>query len=553
MNGSAAIRQQALARASAGDDGGAAALFDRGVAAYPADAALANSAGSFHAGRGRNTRALEFFELALTIDPAFGEAAINRAIALSALGRPADALAALEARRAALGGSARYWSVRGAIERSLGQLAAAAQSYDACLAREPGYARGTRARARIALERGEVGTVARIERALAMNQGDPELWLELAQACDAEGKAEAARDISETLVKQLPHWTAALELLAQLRWAAGEGATFCDHYAAAFAASGSQPAVGRSWIALLAGVDRHEEAAHVARQLRQSHPDDPTLALAEASQASAAGEDARAATIFAALTLPTPERWLAEARHRLRLGEPTEAEALTARVIKHDPGNVAAWALRDVAWRLICDTRHHWLHGQAGLIDTKAFVLEAGVVALLRSLHARSAAPIGQSVRGGTQTRGGLFDRTEPELRDLADALIAAFADYRRKLPPADDGHPLLRHRNAPWRISGSWSVRLTGAGRHVAHIHSGGMVSSAAYLVVPTGDAEAPDAGALELGRPPADLRVDLPALATIRPQPGLLALFPSTLFHGTRRFAGAERMTVAFDIVAA
>jgi len=48
-----------------------------------------------------------------------------------------------------------------------------------------------------------------------------------------------------------------------------------------------------------------------------------------------------------------------------------------------------------------------------------------------------------------------------------------------------------------------------------------------------------------------PPDLGLDLPPLRTIEPQPGYLALFPSTLYHGTTPFGSAERMTVAFDVV--
>jgi len=36
------------------------------------------------------------------------------------------------------------------------------------------------------------------------------------------------------------------------------------------------------------------------------------------------------------------------------------------------------------------------------------------------------------------------------------------------------------------------------------------------------------------------------------IKPERGKLALFPSTLYHGTRNFAEGERMTVAFDVSA-
>jgi hypothetical protein len=45
--------------------------------------------------------------------------------------------------------------------------------------------------------------------------------------------------------------------------------------------------------------------------------------------------------------------------------------------------------------------------------------------------------------------------------------------------------------------------------------------------------------------------LALNLDPLHMIRPQPGRLALFPSTMFHGTRPFPAGERMTVAFDVV--
>ena len=56
---------------------------------------------------------------------------------------------------------------------------------------------------------------------------------------------------------------------------------------------------------------------------------------------------------------------------------------------------------------------------------------------------------------------------------------------------------------------------------------------------------------GWLEIGRPPPQFGLDLAPLATIEPKPGRLFLFPSYIFHGTRPFAGGERLTVAFDLV--
>jgi hypothetical protein len=44
------------------------------------------------------------------------------------------------------------------------------------------------------------------------------------------------------------------------------------------------------------------------------------------------------------------------------------------------------------------------------------------------------------------------------------------------------------------------------------------------------------------------------LPADYVLKPEPGLLVLFPSWLWHGTRPFHGnGTRLTIAFDLVPA
>jgi hypothetical protein len=97
-----------------------------------------------------------------------------------------------------------------------------------------------------------------------------------------------------------------------------------------------------------------------------------------------------------------------------------------------------------------------------------------------------------------------------------------------------------------------SWSVRFTGSGHHAAHFHPGGILSTACYMCVPASVADPEEKqGWLEVGRPPTEIGIDLPPLATFEPKPGHLILFPSFLFHGTRPFTDGERLTVAFDLV--
>lgn len=553
MTSAAIVRQQALARKAAGDDAGAARLFAEGLTAFPGDAAFANSAGNFHASAGRPAEALALFDRALTLNPTLHEAAINRAVVLPRLGRAHEATSLLRTAEASLGELPRYWTTRAAAELADGEPGAAAVSYDAALQREPANARALHGRARASLERGEERAVADHERALTATPGDPHLLVGYAHALAAAGLLDEALTVAHSLATQLPNWTDGLELFAALRWASGEGSVFVDHYPRS-AATNDAPAIYQSWAGMLSGVDRHGDAADVLAAARLRWPEDASLALAEAIAAGEAGDGARADALFEQYRCQGADWAIAEGRHKLRQGDPAAAEKLLAGALLEAPENVAAWGLRDLCWRLLDDQRHEWLHGQQNLVRMLSLDLSDAQFdrarRLLTELHDRSAMPIGQSVKRGTQTRGALFHRTEPELTIIAQAISRALDLYRRDLPPGDPDHPLLRHRDGPWRVAGSWSIRLSGVGHHAPHIHPRGILSSAAYFEVPTQVAHAGQPGWLELGRPPAELQVDLPPLALIKPEPGQCALFPSTMFHGTRPITAGLRMTVAFDV---
>jgi len=555
------LRTQAQVLAQGGDAAGALALLQEGAAAYPDDAALANSAGNMAMRTGDVAAAGALFAQACQNAPQNTEFAINLAIALAAQDRQAAALQVLEPHAAASADDPRYWSVKANSLRALRQLAEAARCYDRSLSLAPQRAKALHGRARVAMERGEPDAVQRFERALAINQQDPEAWLGLAEALDAAGEAARARDISAQLVAQAPHWIDALRFLAQLRVAAGER-DFASHFGQAQQSRPHDAALARAHVDVLDAHELYAEAFEAAAAAHVRMPDDAEMALLEAAQASTAKEDARAAALFAQLPLETPARWLHEARHWLRTGDCARCEALVAKVIAQEPGHISAWAVRDLAWRQAGDDRAQWLHGQQGLVqlvplpDAAAVLAEA--VPLLHLLHDHSAFPLGQSLRGGTQTRGNLFDRAEPELARLHTALLAALEQYRSALPPADPSHPLLRHRGDGWAITGSWSVRLAeGGDHHAAHLHPQGLLSSASYLLLPDDfdgeDSAGEKAGWIELGRPAADLRLDLPPLYEIAPKTGHLALFPSTLYHGTRPFRHGQRMTVAIDVTLA
>jgi predicted Zn-dependent protease len=557
MTSAQAIAQQAGALAAQGRDREADALYEKGLAAFREDARFANSAGHFHFKAGRTQRALALFEQALALDPQLVEAAINAAIALARLGRFARSAALLAPLESAASGNAGYWRVRADSERQAGLHHAASSSMARAVALDPAGPKTARSRARLSLERGDPEAVAHLEAALTLNRGDPQLLFDYAQALAHHGRVAEALECTTTLVTNVPGWTEALKLHAELRWGAGDTERFCDHFERIVAMEGAGPPVWLAWCDMLDGVDQHAQSAAMLARARDIWPLDKSLALAQVIALGEAGKAGEAQAVFDAFRAATGPDWaMARGRNWLRLGEIARAETELAAVLAERPGDVAAWAQIDLCWRLVDDPRHNWLHGQEGLVRQLHLALDAAereaITALLTDLHRHSARPVGQSVKRGSQTKGGLFARAEPELARLQASLHAAMAEYRAGLPPHDASHPLLARREEVWKISGSWSILLHGEGHHAAHIHPRGLLSSASYWLVPDEVDAAGRPGWLELGKPPPGVADGLGSLHLFRPEAGSLVLFPSTLYHGTRPIGRGTRMTVAFDVTA-
>jgi len=500
--------------------------------------------------------AASYFGKAAQLSPNALENAINQAIALSAAGDHKEALRVLAPHEKAGERLPRYGSVRANAARNSGDLNEAAHWYDRVLALDPHHKKALNGRARVAIERAEGDALSRFDSAITLDRSNADLWLGRAQALDVNGDTAGALSLAQQLVDQAPSWIEGLRFLAQLKLATGEENS-CDHYRIASERAPQDPNILNDWIVQLAGLDHNQDAAEIAAKARRQFPEQPHFALLEAIHAGEAGDDARAQELFDQIQEDGTDRHLHEARHRIRRREFDRAEASLDTVINRDPWSISAWALQGLVWRCCGDNRAEWLHGQPNVFGastlSRADTVMEPVIALLHALHDHSPLPLGQSLRGGSQTRGNLFDRLEPEFAVLKEAILDTVHAFVGALPPLDETHPLLRHKDAMMEIGGSWSVRLSGGrDHHTSHIHPQGLLSSALYLDIPESAGRGDDkAGYLEIGRPPIDLRLDLEPLATIQPRPGVLALFPSTLYHGTRPFPQGRRMTVAFDVV--
>ena len=100
------------------------------------------------------------------------------------------------------------------------------------------------------------------------------------------------------------------------------------------------------------------------------------------------------------------------------------------------------------------------------------------------------------------------------------------------------------------YKIASAWSVRLNSGGFHINHIHPEGWLSSAFYVRTPS--ALEGMEGALKFGEPGPPTSPVLREDHLVRPEPGLLVLFPAYMWHGTVPFSsGDARLSCAFDIV--
>ncbi|WP_404711353.1 tetratricopeptide repeat protein [Sphingomonas sp. MMS24-J13] len=511
-------------------------------AASPRDPRIADTLGNVLGDLGRYEEAVTAYDRALAADPAFAPARLHRGAALQELGRIEEARAGY----AALGDNVDALSALAGLEMDEGELDRAADLLNRALTLAPNHAGVARARVRVALDRGEAQAHEGLRRLVSAYPDDPDLLIE---AIEELGQPQHALAIERRLTAE-PGWHAGRRALALHRRQRERRSDWLALHEAALAARPRDSDLWRGLIELNNAVDDFSAAAAVARRAAQTTGDVGFRAAAFAFH-DAAGEADAAAELLDDRAIAPLIPPLAIAKHLLRRRDPEGAEALLAVL----PQNVETWALRGLAWQLLGDPRWKWLNGQSGMVASFDLGLDAdqrsAVIERLRALHADAMLHIGHSVRAGTQTHGNLFDRIEPELRQAKAAILDAVETYRAGLPPADPTHPILRHRDAAWRMTASWSIRLSGGGFHISHIHPKGIVSSASYWVVPQASEAGPDgAGWLELGRPPAYLGIDLAPIATIEPMPGRLVLFPSTLHHGTRPIEGGERITAAFDL---
>jgi Flp pilus assembly protein TadD len=479
-------------------------------------------------------------------------AATDFAIDANAAGRADLSLALLQPLAKRAPQVAKIWQLLGLAWRDEQNMEQAADAFERAAALAPQDPRIAMGKAQVAFETGNpAAALFTAVRTVAPNDG--ELALSTAAAFVHQNDAATAQQLLEQLLLQNPAWIRGLDALATMRWMAGQSEDFDRGFRAAVAAQPQELALRLAWYRAVSQVGQWAKAVEVIASARRDFGSRIELDAIEANAATEQGDDAKAEALFIkAQSLDDPGTKISYVRHCLRTGQIDTAEALCGQLVQ-TPAAPSVWPYLSTIWRLKSDPRAAWLDGSPpfiGQYDLPVAPTELEALAKrLRALHQTIQHPPEQSLRGGTQTQGHLFLRLEPEIRAIKTMIAAAVRHYVDALPDPIPGHPLLGTPRSALRFEGAWSVRLQGQGFHVVHTHPLGWISSAFYVALPDTMGQG-QAGWLQLGAPPPDLRIDLAPYTTIEPKPGRLALFPSTMWHGTLPFDDGERLTIAFDM---
>ena len=505
-----------------------------------------------------------FLERAVVLDPNNSQYWYNLGVAALSAGWLPRSVQALQKATELDPGSAPAWGALGLSQQRNGDPESSEESLRKALGLNPHLhtaAHNLAVTLRI-LDRADEA-FAVIDQAIAGGLSAPQSKTLKAHLLGDLGRFDEAVQSYRTVIKETPGAIDAQETLARLLPQLGSADEALSAYDEALGRSPTlelyRSALNTAWdIKQPSTLERWSKDALVR------FGDQPELKMMEGLAYGLSGDSERALGVLEPLANAGLTAVLSQcAYYRLKLGDVKAAQAHALAATQAIPLDQAAWAYLTVIWRLIDDPREAWLADYGRLVmpvelaapeghdDIQSFM--GALAEELRALHRTNEHPADQSLRRGTQTRGNLFKKRLPLIRQLAHSIETGIGRAIAHLP-ADPTHPFLSRNTGKTKFLGSWSVRLRGGGFHVSHIHQEGWLSSALYVELPpeveAGPREGAPPGALTFGVPDRELGLELEPRRVEFPQVGRLVVFPSYFWHGTMPFeSSAHRMTVAFD----
>jgi len=522
-----AVHLLALVEKAAGNFDDAERLFKKAAKSDPQDPEIANNQAVLAMQLGRNSAAEKAFRRALAIKPDFQQAATG-------LGR-----LLIDSKR---------WEDAGAVYAPL--LASAPQDVTV----RYGYAT-------VQLERGAAETAESMFLALLSSGNDaPQIRFMRARALLELGRTAEALDELRESYAQGPS-DLCLRVYAGALWMTGDR----NGFAQLLEAAAERPEIVITAADLYRQAGQADKAVYILQATRAKVTLPADAWTVEASALIDQGKAQAAEDAAKKCLAEDPDNRLVKGSliaSLLMQGKADEALEFTMPMRKAEPDDQHWIACEATALRLLGSDRYKQLNDldrfvrpyvlpvPEGFDDLKSF--NEAFLAVLETWHPYQTHPLEQSLREGSQTPRDLTSIDNPVIRAFVQALDQPIRKYMEEVGHGDD-HPLTARNTGNYRIAGSWSVKLHGGGWHVNHVHPEGWISSSYYVSVPEETRHGDDrAGWIKFGEPPFETSPATPPEKWIRPEEGLLVLFPSFLWHGTAPIHDDSiRVTAPFDAV--
>uniref|UniRef100_UPI0040473894 putative 2OG-Fe(II) oxygenase n=1 Tax=Rheinheimera sp. TaxID=1869214 RepID=UPI0040473894 len=379
-----------------------------------------------------------------------------------------------------------------------------------------------------------------------------------------DGQNEAAVRCYRKALELAPDDVTTYQEFTAFLWQQGAAEPF-DLIERRLAMSGSSFALRAAYVKILLQINLPEKAKLYLQPLLKQFPTDSEVLILATSVYRDTTEFAQAEKYARQALKAQPANSNIPARSELAytlLAQHKAAEAahIYRQLIVDDPLNQGWWTtLSSSLKQLGDDSAYAWLCNYelvhcAFLSDqSRDSLLPADfnqqLMPLLNDLHRNVRPPLGLSLQKGSQTFENLFDKKDALVQQLKEAILQQARKFIADLKP-DSKHPFLSRLSQDLVFQGSWSVQLRRDGFHKSHFHPMGWLSGVYYVDVPHA-VEHEGQGWLVFGRPDIP-NIDYAGDYALKPQPGMLVLFPSFMWHGTNPFKStSNRLTVAFDIV--
>lgn len=376
---------------------------------------------------------------------------------------------------------------------------------------------------RLAKDRDDAAaTLATARATLAHSPEDAAAWETVGHALARLARVEEARDAFERSIASDParggaHCGLGVLLLRAERLTESEAAL-----RAAIAADPRTPRAHANLCWVLRRLGRIDEAIATGREAVAVQPD----------------AEARHYLAFALLAGDQPE-----AANRV-CDEALAANPMDSAALAYKTSALAAMGEREQGRRLADMERLLWM----ATIPPPAGGLERFNQELAECVRTFPKRPFDP-----TQTLDIMVQPPEPvrRLQGIVEKAVGAYFGGLTVSP----SHPFVAARPSQWEMEG-WGTIMDATNVHEHHFHQHGWLSGVYYVLMPplVRSGAAGHAGCIEFCRfMQMSERPVESEFAVVRPEPGLLVLFPSYMYHRIVPFRGGERISIAFNLIPA